>query len=547
MSEAVEADFVIVGSGVGALCAALVQHDLGKRPLILEKTDKFGGSTAMGGGIMWIPASGPQLAAGVPDSFEKGRQYMNALIGAAPGSSPARKEAYLRTGPRLIEYLQSKGVPFEFCDGWSDYHDELPGGMPRGRSVSAKMFDVRRLGAWAPLMRRGAPVPLRATEIRTFLLAGRTFAGKRTAARVAARVAFMKATGKEFVTSGAALQARLARKLLDRGVELQLNSPVVDLVEEGGRIVGVVAECDGRSTVIRSRGGVLIAAGGFARNPLMRRQYGPQPSSIEWTNANPGDTGEMIECARRRGAGLAQMEEAIWLLSSLPPGAAKPFSHAIELAKPHSMVVNAAGERFMDEAGSYMETGQRVYAQGAVPCWAILESRHRQRYFWGRVAPGMTPSAWLSSGYMKKADTLEDLARQCGVDPAGLRRSVERFNAAAATGLDPDFRRGGRAYDRFYGDPTHRPNPCLGSIEKAPFYAVALYPGDVGTFGGIMTDEHARVIRDDGSVIAGLYATGNSTASVMGRKYPGAGASVGASAVWGYVAARHAAGAAGDA
>jgi 3-oxosteroid 1-dehydrogenase len=211
------------------------------------------------------------------------------------------------------------------------------------------------------------------------------------------------------------------------------------------------------------------------------------------------------------------------------------------------MMVDQLGKRFCDEAGAYMEIGQRLYRRHqetgkGIPAWVILESRHRDNYLWGTAVPGKTPKSWLDSGYMIKADTLDELALRCGIAWDGLKAEVARFNGFCRSGRDEDFNRGGRAFDRYHGDPTVKPNPNLGAIEKGPFYAVRIYPGDVGTSGGVVTDEFARVLRADGSPIPGLYATGNSTASVVGRCYPGAGASIAASFIFAYIAARHAAG-----
>jgi 3-oxosteroid 1-dehydrogenase len=272
----------------------------------------------------------------------------------------------------------------------------------------------------------------------------------------------------------------------------------------------------------------------------------------------------MIEAAMRLGAAVDCMNEAWWVITSLGPGETLPegavnpegvpipFMHHLDLSLPHLIMVDQDGRRFCDESGAYMEIGQRLYARHeqtgrGIPAWVILDSRHRENYPWGTAQPGKTPQSWLDSGYMKKADTLEELARLCGIDSAGLKGEVRKFNEYCRNGVDPEFNRGGRAFDRAHGDPTVKPNPNLGSIEQGPFYAVAMYPGDVGTAGGIVTDEDARVLREDGSVIEGLYATGNSTASVVGRCYPGAGASIGASFVFGYRAAQHAAKAAAPA
>jgi 3-oxosteroid 1-dehydrogenase len=273
----------------------------------------------------------------------------------------------------------------------------------------------------------------------------------------------------------------------------------------------------------------------------MRSKYGRQPSSTAWTVANPGDTGEIIEEAMRIGAATDLMDEAWWIPSSVQPDGS-PLYAVYERSKPHAIMVDSSGQRFVNEAASYMFVGQAMYERNktvpAVPSWWIMDSRNRARYLWGLCPGGVTPKKWIASGYMKKAATIESLAHKCGVDPAGLARTVERFNESAIDGLDPDFHKGERAYDRYYGDPRNKPNPCVGPVDKPPFYAVALYPGDVGTCGGLLTDERARVLDDEGQVITGLYATGNCTASVMGRTYPGAGASIGASFVFGWIAAQ---------
>lgn len=555
-------DFVIVGSGGGSMCAALIAKSLGKKALIIEKQDKVGGSTGFSGGVWWIPDNPVMKRHGVADSYERARRYFDAAVTyTGPGTSPARREAFLRTGPQMVEFLEKYGMEFEYADGWSDYYDNLPGGEPRGRSLVAKLFDIGELGDWAPRLSRykGFPLPANAHEFTDLLLVKRTWAGKKKAMQLAWRMLYQKLTGKELLGTGAAMQGRMLQIALREGLPIWTDTPVKDFVVDNGRVIGVIAQKEGREVRVRARDGVLINVGGFSRNAEMRRRYQPQPSSDRWTNANPGDTGEVIEAAIELGAAVDCMNEAWWVVTSLgpneslPEGAVAadstplPFMHHIDLSLPYSIMVDQNGERFCDEAGAYMEIGQRMYERHsdtgkAVPSWVIMDSRQRQYYPWGTAPPGKIPKQWLESGYMIQVDSIDELARKCGIDVAGLRKTVERFNGFCRTGMDEDFGRGSRAFDRCHGDPTIKPNPNLGAIEKPPFYAVRMYPGDVGTAGGLVTDEHARVLKADGSVISGLYATGNSTASVMGRCYPGAGASIGASFVFGYIAARHAAG-----
>lgn len=554
-------DFVIVGSGGGSMCAALLCKTLGRRALIIEKQARVGGSTGFSGGVWWIPNNPVMKRHGVEDSYEKARQYMDSAVTYhGPGTSPMRREAFLRTGPEMVSFLERLGMAFEYADGWSDYYDDLPGGEPRGRSLVAKLFDIKELGEWAAKLSRysGVSLPANSPEFPELLLFKRRWAGKKKAAQVAWRMLYQKLTGKELVSQGAAIQGRMLQIALREQLPIWTETAVRDFIIEDGRVVGVIAQRSGKEIRVRARDGVLINSGGFSRNAQLRKQYQPQPSSANWTNANPGDTGEMIQAAMQLGAAVDCMEEAWWVVTSMGPnetwpegavaadGTVIPFMHHLDLSLPFSIMVDGEGKRFCDEAGAYMEIGQRMYKRHqetgkAVPSWVIMDSRQRKYYVWGTAMPGQIPKQWLESGYLIQANSIGELARKCGIDVQGLERTVQRFNGFCKTGVDEDFRRGGRAFDRAHGDPTIKPNPNLGPIEQPPFYAVRMYPGDVGTAGGIVTDEHARVLRADGSAIAGLYATGNCTASVVGRCYPGAGASIGASFVFGYIAARHAA------
>lgn len=541
-----EFDFVIVGSGAGAMAAALVIKQQGGKPLVIEKQDKVGGSTAYSGGVAWIPNNDHVKAAGAEDSHDKSMTYLNAVIGdVGPASSPAKREMFVRHGIEMVRFLESFGMKFMHA-AWPDYYSSKPGGLAEGRSLVSPLFDINELGDWADKLASYAgwpPLPISSHEGAALSCVKRTWAGKRLALKVACRMLYQFITRKRLRGSGNAMQGRMLQILLRENLPIWIGTGVREFVVEGKRVVGVVAEQGGREITVRARKGVLINAGGFSHNPDMREKYQPSPASTKWTVANPGDTGEMIEAAQRLGAAVDLMNEAWWVPGSFfPDGKIAGFHVPSDAGKPHCIIVNKEGLRFGNEAGAYMEFGQRMYACGAVPAWAILDRRNRERYTWGMYGPGKVPDEWIRSGYMKTSDSLEDLARQCGIDPAGLRDTVARFNGFCATGVDEDWMRGESAYNKYYGDPTHTPNASLGVIEKAPFYAVAIYPSDVGTSGGIMTDEYARVLRTDGSVIEGLYATGNCTASVMGRSYVGAGASIGASYTFGYVAARHACG-----
>lgn len=560
-----EYDLVIVGSGGGSVPAALVAKQHGKTAVILEKERFFGGSTSFSGGVWWIPNSSLLKDAGVPDSFEKAREYFdNAVTYRGPAVTPARRDAFLKAAPRMLDYLRGLGLKVRRPrDDWPDYYDNLPGGEPQGRSIMPEPFNLHELGEWENLLAMYPPMaelPMPSEEFPTLFLMKRTFAGKLKALRFAWLTLRDKLTGRQTVVNGAAIQGRMLQIALREGVNIQRNSPAKRLVVENDRVVGVVTERDGREITVRARQGVIVNVGGYSRNKAFREKVTDGPTTNEWTSANPGDTGEMIQAMMDIGAATDCLDTAWWVVTSRntngewPEGAiwkdgrVLPFMHHLDLSLPYSIMVDQNGKRVADESGAYMEIGERIYQRNretggkAVPCWVIFDKRHRERYPWGTHPPGKTPQSWLDSGYMKKADTLDGIAALCGVDASGLKAEVARFNRFCDTGVDEDFGRGCRAFDRAHGDPTVKPNPNLGKIEQGPFYAVAIYPGDVGTAGGVVTDEYARVVKDDGSVIPGLYAVGNSTASVFGRCYPAAGASIAASFTFGFVAAHHATG-----
>lgn len=547
-------DFVVVGSGGGSMCAGLVMKSSGKSVLILEKTAVVGGTTARSGGVMWIPNNPFMKRDGVEDSFEQAANYLDAVAGDtsdAPGASLVRRRTYLTEAPAMVDFLGKQGVKLSRVAEWPDYYDERPGGSAMGRTVVAELFDSNELGEWKSKLRPSfirAPVPATLEEMLELPSLKRSWRVKLLLLKLVLRGVIARITKKDWVAGGAALQGRMLQAAVRTGVEIRTDSPVSELVVDDGVVTGVVTVKDGRPWRVGARLGVLVNAGGFAHNQQMRDRYQPG-TSVKWTMAAPGDTGEMIEEMVRRGAAIAQMEERVGTQVTLPPGALesefKPTAQALTAA-PHAILVDQTGVRYMNEGGSYM-----AYCKGmlerhktvpAVPSWAVFDSRYLGNYMLAGTMPGTKkPQRWFDEGYLKTAATIETLAGELKMDSSTLKATVERFNHFVSQNRDADFHRGERAYDRWLGDPFNKPSETLGSISEPPFYAVPVFPGDVGTYGGVVTDEFARVLRQDGSVIPGLYATGVSTASVMGRAYPGAGSSVGPSFVWGYVAAKHAA------
>jgi len=539
-------DVVVVGSG-GGLCGALTAAVSGLEVLVLEKESRVGGSTAISGGVMWLPNNPLMQEEGVDDSFEEAMAYFETVVGdAGLASSKERRAAYVAEGANMVRFLQDEGLSFVRCDGYSDYYAGvrgIEGGKARGRSIEATIFDGRELGPWLASLPTGlVAIVVRTGEVAHLQLVRRSWTGAKVAGRVAARTVGGRLKGQTLLSNGAALIGQTLRAAIRRQVGIWTDTAISDLVVEDGRVVGVVAERRGRSARIRANHGVLLASGGFARNKEMRERYTKQPNAGEWTIANPGDTGEVIEIAIRHGAVVDLMDDAWWVPASIKPGGI-PALHIGERSKPGSIIVDRDGMRYFNEAVSYMEAGRQMYARNdqgrSIPSWLIIDARHRSRYLFAFQPPGITPKDWITSGYMKKADTIEDLAEQCGIDSAGLAATVARFNSFAVDGIDPDFHRGEGDHEAYQGDVTNAPNASVGPLDKPPFYAVELYPGDVGTSGGLLSDEFARVLDTAHRPIPGLYATGNCTASVMGRTYPGAGASIGASFVFAYIGAKH--------
>ena len=544
-----EFDVVVVGSGGGGMVAALTAAQAGARVVVLEKRDLIGGSTAMSGGVVWIPANPLLQADGIADSTADALTHFDAVVGDVGAcSSPERRHAFVSSGPEMVTFLQGLGVRFERCDGYSDYYSDEPGGLAVGRSIEPEPWDGRQLGDWLPRLQpglaAGVGLAVKTNEVRTLAHWNRTPRAFATATRVILRTAAAKARRRPLLTNGAALIGQLLAVARDRGIPVWTECGVTDLVVDDGRVVGVRATRNGESTTVGARRGVVLSAGGFSHNREMRARYAPdRRQQPKWSIANPGDTGDALQAAMALGAQTDLMDEAWWLPT--PRGGKFGQSTLVDARfRPGAIFVDAEGRRFVNEANSYMEIGRAMYERDrtarAVPCWLVFDDGYRRRYSHGLSRPGKFPPGLLDSGTLKRADTIAALAAECGIDPAGLEAEVEHFNRGARAGVDPDHGRGASAYNRAMGDPGHRPNPSIGPLDRAPFYAVEVVPSDIGTCGGLVTDADARAVGAGDQPILGLYATGNITATVMGRRYLGAGASIANTMVFGYRAAQHA-------
>ncbi len=544
-------DVVVVGSGAGGMTAALVAKHAGLEVLIIEKTRYYGGSTARSGGGIWIPVNYLMREAGVDDSFEQARQYLQSTIGNR--SPQVNQDAYLEYAPKMIEWLRDNSeVQCTYMKGYADYYPEEPGGKKEGRGLEPKLFNGRLLGEdlaflRPPFVEAPGGLAFTAREYQQIGMIMRTWSAKTTALRAGFRHIGALLTGKKMLMLGQALAGRLRLSVKNREIPLWLNTPMSELIIEGSRVTGLIAQKDGVQIEIHASKGVILAAGGFEHNLAMREKYLPPPESSEWTVASEGNTGDAILAGIKAGGAVDLMDDAWWGPSSKPPGE-PPFFHVGERGYPGLIIVNQLGERFTNESAPYIDVVHAMYANHSptsphIPSYFIFDQRYRDRYLFGLLLPRLPiPKKYLSNGYFKRSNTIEALESQLGLPPRKLADTITRFNSFAKSGVDLDFHRGESAYDHYYGDPTVKPNPNLAPLDKPPFYAVEALPGDLGTKGGLVIDEFARVLDENGRVIPGLYCTGNNAASVMGNSYPGPGGTIGPAMTFGYIASQHIAG-----
>jgi 3-oxosteroid 1-dehydrogenase len=555
----VTTDWLVAGSGAAGLTSAIVAHQLGGKVLVVEKEARYGGTTCKSGGVAWIPANSRQAQWGVQDSVEEGWTYLSSLIGDSVPE--ARLRAYAERAREMLDFmLQHSAVDFTPLPDYMDYYESRPGYKPGGRSMDPGAFDRRLLGDEARRIRDDyiTLFPFSIT-VREMLRLGAMDGGAfLLGARLALRYwldlpARLRGEPDRRISLGAGLVAQLRYGLLQRDVPLWLSTPVEELCVEDGRVTGALVSREGETLRVHARRGVLLATGGFARDLALRETWQQPPVSDVWSAAAPGATGDAVRLGQAVGAQLGFMGSAWWSPSYRPPGGT---AQALISGKayPGSIMVNRQGRRFTNEAQPYEDVVKDQYAseargERAVPAWLIFDGRFRRRYAAGPVKPAWmqpdwrVPAAWFDSGLLTRADSLESLAEKLGIDAPGLLATVQRFNRHARSGEDPEFGRGATLHDRFYADHKVQPNPSLGPLEEAPFYALRIEAGDLDTKGGLACDEYGRVLDGAGNVITGLYAAGNASAAVMGDTYPGAGATIGSAMTFGYLAARHALGA----
>ncbi|WP_072391286.1 FAD-binding protein [Hyphomicrobium sp. CS1BSMeth3] len=559
MKDQVACDVLVAGSGAGAFSAAITARHHGLDVLMVEKEPLFGGTTCYSAGVIWIPGSAQAKAAGIEDGPAKALRYLESIAGNR--LDRARAEAFLATGPEMLAFLEANTpVRYGLVPTWADYEPELPGGSNGGRSLAPDVFDGRQLGKRFDQLRP----PLESMMLLGGMMVGRTdlphlynmlrvpksaWHALRMFARYGRdRLGWKRGTR---LTNGNGLIAALALAAQGKGIPLWLEAPLVSLVHEGGRIAGAIVRRDGRDVEIRARRGVVLACGGFAGDTALKaRLYAHVADGRAHQSLPPAtNSGDGIRIAT--GAGAAFHEDvhhaAAWTPVSYlpqPDGTKLPYPHFIDRGKPGYIAVDRRGKRFVNEAKSY-----HVFVPAMIEacrgdrqteCWNICDHTAIRRWGLGAAPPRparLTP--YLDSGYIISGATPEELAARLGIDPAGLAATIRSYNDGARRGEDSEFGRGTDAYQRFNGAPGHAPNPCVAPLDRPPYYAVRLIPGDIGTFAGLRTDASARVLDKDGQPIAGLYAAGNDMASVMGGTYPGAGITIGPALTFGYIAGRH--------
>lgn len=553
-----EVDILVVGSGAGGLLSALVASEHHADVLVIEKESEWGGTSATSGGGIWIPASDQAREAGFEDSVDDAFKYVRAL--SKDNVPDANIRAFVTQAAPMLRWMGEKTDIIYCAFPYPDYHAENPGGSPTGyRTHMPLPIDGKILGKDVETLRFASPAAslfgylnwhFDETYIMLFRAPGWWWHLTKSLARYWFDLPFrFKSRKDRRLTLGNALVGGIRMALNKRKVPIWLNSPMQELIEEKGAVTGAVISHEGKTVRIRARKGVILAAGGFDKSAAMRMDNAPLYQNTVYSGGTTGNTGDSIRAGVDVGAETMNMQSAWAAPVFYVPGEDRGRLCTIERALPGCLMVNQKGERYLNEAASYHIVGQQMAKReaehkDASPSWFVFDHEYRHKYPVGPLMPIMPD--WFQRGevqdILKKGRTLGELAQEIGVEADTLSATIQRYNDGAAKGEDPDFHRGEAAYDKMYGDPRVAPNPCLRPLSKGPFYAMPIYPGDIGTNGGLLTDDRARVVGTNGKPIAGLYAIGNNAASAMGESYPGAGVTIGPALTFGYIAARDALG-----
>jgi succinate dehydrogenase/fumarate reductase flavoprotein subunit len=559
MTERSAYDLVVVGAGAAGMAAACTAAALGRSVLLVEHGERVGGTTAISGGMVWIPANHKMREAGVEDDLERARAYLRSTV---PGAdADANLQAFLARGDEAIRFLEAHTrLKLQPVRRYPDYYPDHPGSTPGGRVLEPVPFDGRELGADFALLRDPLPefmlfggMMISREDLPILRRVTRSPAALWHAAKLAARFVSQRLAAHRGTSLylGNALAARLLKSLRDLKVELVTSARVERLRLDGGRVAGVVLDQGDREVTVQAHRGVVLATGGISQHPTLRQQYVPASAGALSATIDAGASTGGAHLAVAAGARLSPTSRtlAFWVPASVgrrADGSTAVFPHTVtDRAKPGLIAINREGRRFVNEAVSYHEFVQAQLrdADLNIPAWLVCDRRFLWKYGLGRVRPfALSVAHECQSGYLRRAETLPGLAQAIGVPASRLADTLDAFNADARRGVDSAFGRGGDIYQRHLGDAEQQPNPCVAPIVEPPFYAVAVHPADLGMAAGVRTDEHARAQGADGMPIEGLYACGNDMHSVMNGSYPGPGITLGPALVFGYVAACHACG-----
>lgn len=546
-------DLLVIGSGSG-MAAALAAADLGLSVLIVEKSSQVGGSTARSGGALWLPASSVMRECGGNDTAERAQTYLRSVVA---GSAPAElSDTFVANVEPTVSMLR-RMTPMRlfWARDYSDYHAEAPGGSAAGRTCECRPLNTSVLGEYRDRLQPGVmesslPLPTTGADYRWMNLVARVpRKGVPTIAKRLVQGVGGLLLGRRYAAGGQALTAGLFAGVLKAGVPIWTDTSLVRLLGTGDAVTGAVLNHDGGEIAITANRGVVLAAGGFDHSMEMRWKFQSESLGANLSLGTKANTGDAIRVAQEFGADTALMDQAWWFPAVAPLPGKAPAVMLAERSLPGSLIVNQHGQRFANESADYMSFGQRLLelenaGNGVESMWIVFDQQYRNSYvFAAELFPRMAiPESWYAAGIAVRADSLAELGMKMAVPADEFSATMRRFNENAFAGEDPDFGRGRGAYDRYYGDPTVTPNPNLRPLQKGPFYAVKMVLSDLGTCGGLRADERARVLREDGTAIHGLYAIGNTAANAFGATYPGAGATIAQGLVYGYLAAKDAAG-----
>jgi 3-oxosteroid 1-dehydrogenase len=555
-----EVDVLVVGTGNGGLTSAICNYEMGSKDvLIIEKSNKVGGTSATSGGGIWIPNNHYAKACGAEDSYEDAREYLRQTL-AGEDVPEELVDAYLINGPKMLQFLHDRTrVRYESLEHYPDYYTNLPGARAGHRSLEPAPFMASELGAnyknitYTHFMMRMFGV-IHFTQVEAHVLmvqlpGWKKLLGKMIWEYISDIPWRLRTKISRRLCCGSAGVGRLYASVLDRNIPIQFDTAMTQLIVEDGKVVGAEVNQGGKLQRIHARKAVVLAAGGFEKNQQLREKYLPKPTNTAWSAGCEHNTGDPLLAGQAIGAKTRLMGNAWWSTTLCVPDEEAPRLSIMEKSFPGSCVVNKKGERFANESQNYMAFQKELFKAHSddnpcAPAYHVFDAQFRRNYITGplmteSMKPDWTiPKKWFEEGFVAKANTIRELAEQLGIDADGLEKTIDKMNHFAKTGVDEDFHRGESEYDRYYADPSIKPNPCLAPIAEAPFYAMRIEAGDFGTLGGLDTDTNGNVLREEGGNIEGLYAVGNCSAAIL-PTYPGPGATLGPAMTMAYQSAKH--------